>query len=121
MGAGATVALSAARMYLAGIPGYSVWCVAGGAGVAFAEEIASVIPLSVKQRLDNVRFNGIGGTSAIVIGAIGALAYEMAFDGALSMSDLSLSGGMRAAVGAGAALLGSHGAVLAGMMVLGAN
>lgn len=113
-GIGAAAALSAARIYLAGIPGYSLYCLAGGAAAAYSDSIAAMLPSSLQAILDRVP---LGGASAGVIAAAGAAAYEMAFDGSLLNEPLEYGTLMRLGIGAGAALVGAWGAQMGAGMI----
>lgn len=117
-GIGATVALSAARMYREGASDYSVWCAVGGLAVAAIPYVIANLPSQLANLLSDRTVGGYVITESMLLTAIfGAIAYEMAFDGALSAADVSVSGAVRAATGAVCAVAGSRLGVYAAGLV----
>ena len=117
-GIGATVALSLARMYRDGFNNYSLWCGVGGLAVAALPYIMQKLPVSVASLLADRKVGSyVLSESVILTGLIGAFAYEMAFDGRVSLADVSVSGAVRAATGAVSAIAGSQlGSYVGGMI-----
>jgi hypothetical protein len=105
-GAGVAGGLYAARYFMEQDTSVNVYILAAAAAAAMSSSIARVLPIQLTGALPF-------SADLLVLGAVGALGYEFAFDGGLSSSDLSMDGGKRMVIGAAAAI---GGAMAAGMI-----
>lgn len=112
--ASVVAALSAGRMYVAGIGGYSAWCLLGGVAAYEATNIYASLPTALTSVL--AKIPGLANPVEQVVAIASAISYELAVTQSLSVSDVTtLAGLQRMLVGGVLGVVGYKvGAYLAG-------
>lgn len=102
--AGSGIALALSHQYIGMKNGLDSYTLAGGAAIGAVSMLQEYLPVGIKNFLkDNVSY---WEESTILVGLIGALAYDLSIDGSIGGNDLSLPGAGRYFVGAVSAVAG---------------